>query len=302
LCSLLLLACASSKEPPATPVAVANVEESTAARPESAPPSTERIVDRPVIPLLHPRKTASWLGLELHARPRDEAGVEVRSVLRGSPSYGVLEAGDVLLSLDGETVNAPVDLVKALHHHEPGTSVGIGFLRGGKQRLTSVLLEGAPEVEDRARLEWIGLEAPEIASVVTFQGETASLAEMRGKVVVLEFWAKYCGVCRMMAPLLDDWHRTLAPAGLRVVGITMDTPADGAEAAAESHMSYPLASDPHGDITKSYHATQIPMLLILDRRGVVRDVVIGYSTPRLRATEKLLDELLREEVPAARAN
>lgn len=235
-----------------------------------------------------------WLGVELRARAPEFVGVEVVSVFRGSPAFGVLEPGDVVVSLEGRAILNPVGLSEAVRAHGLGDEVGVAVERGGQPRLLRLRLDGMPEFEDRVRLEFVGRQAPEITPVVAFQGEHASLRELRGKVVIVEFWASFCGTCRTLGPVLDGWHRSLGPAGLAVVGITMDPPDAGAEAASRSQMTYSLASDLHGEVTKRFRANQIPMLLIVDRGGIVRDVVVGYSSERLAETKALLGRLLEE--------
>jgi peroxiredoxin len=153
-------------------------------------------------------------------------------------------------------------------------------------------LEGSPQFEDRLRLELVNRAAPEIAGVATFQGEASSLGELRGQVVVLEFWASFCGVCRFLAPRLDEWHRTYQPQGAQVVGITVDPPALGMKVARRTGMTYTLASDTNASVTRAYLASQIPVVVIIDRQGVVRDVMVGYSERRLRQTEALVVSLL----------
>jgi peroxiredoxin len=150
-----------------------------------------------------------------------------------------------------------------------------------------------PEFEDRLRLSLVNRLAPEIAGVATFQGEASSLRELRGQVVVLEFWASFCGVCRFLGPRLDQWHRTYSPQGAEVVGITVDPPGVGLEVAARTGMSYTLASDTESKVSRTYLASQIPVVVIIDRQGVVRDAMVGYSEGRLQETEALIKKLLR---------
>jgi peroxiredoxin len=285
----ILIACATPSVP------TASTARSLPATSVLAPPP---VVVTPAAPspvaLLHPRGATPWLGVELRARATDLAGVEILSVFRGSPAFGVLESGDVLLSVDGKAVLSPPELTAAIRGYRLGDEVGLIVERAGIPKILRLKLDGMPEFEDRVRLEFVGRPAPEITPVVAFQGEHASLGELRGKVVIVEFWASFCGTCRYIGPLLDSWHRTLAPSGLAVVGITMDPPDSGAEAAARSQMTYSLASDLHGEVTKRFHANQIPMLLIVDRSGIVRDVVVGYSSERLAETKALVGELLEQ--------
>jgi peroxiredoxin len=97
-----------------------------------------------------------------------------------------------------------------------------------------------------------------------------------------------------VAPRLDEWHRTYNPQGASVVGITVDPPVLGRSTATRVGMSYVLASDLDARVTRAYMASQLPSLIIIDRNGIVRDAVVGYSAVRLSETEHLIEALLRD--------
>jgi peroxiredoxin len=222
--------------------------------------------------------------------------VDVTRVLAGSPAERAgLRAGDVLVQLGETAVTQPVEVSDWVVSKSAGTEHPVSVLRAKEQRLFRVVLEGRPEFEDRLRLELVGRQAPEIVGVATFQGEASSLKELRGRVVVLEFWASFCGVCRYLAPQLDAWHRTYKPQGAEVIGITVDPPHLGQQVAQRTGMSYTLASDPDGKVTSTYLASQIPVVIIIDRSGVVRDAMVGYSERRIRETETLIERLVDQD-------
>jgi peroxiredoxin len=160
--------------------------------------------------------------------------------------------------------------------------------------LRRVALEGKPEFEDRLRLAFVGLQAPSIDGVITFQGEAATLRELHGRVVLLEFWASWCGICRYLAPTLNRLQRQHRPAGLTVLGITLDPPERGRAAAVRTKsMDYALASDSGGRITRRYLASQVPTVFVIDPKGVVVDVMVGVAEDRVQELVGLVEELLR---------
>jgi peroxiredoxin len=98
-----------------------------------------------------------------------------------------------------------------------------------------------------------------------------------------------------MAPVLSDWADRYGARGLNVLGVTGD-PVDVALDAAQRHgMSYALFFDETGSTQRAYRAYALPTLFVIDRRGVVRDVMVGFSTVRLRAIEGLVERLLAEK-------
>jgi peroxiredoxin len=93
---------------------------------------------------------------------------------------------------------------------------------------------------------------------------------------------------------MNSWQSRFGPQGTVLLGVTMDSVSQATQTAFQLGMDYPLASDKHGDTTKAYRATAIPAVFIIDQRGVVRDVLVGYSGARIAAAEALIDSLVAE--------
>lgn len=247
------------------------------------------------VELLYPRLPHFWLGIELKARPLGHAGVLVERVLAGSPAERAqVRKGDIVMALGEQALNSPQELSDFVRAQTSRAALALTVQRQGQVRLLRVELEQMPEFEDRLRLAFVGRSAPEIAGMITFQGEVSSLKELRGQVIILEFWASFCQVCRIMGPTLDQWHRHYLGRGAQVVGITVDSPKTGLDVARRAQMSYTLGSDPDAEITRKYMASQIPTLFIIDQNGIVRDAIVGYSAERLEAAHVLVDQLLAQ--------
>ncbi len=244
-----------------------------------------------------PSKAApGWLGVELAKREGGEPGVLVRGVLRGSPAERAgLTDGDVVLSVEGVNVSRPTELREQVVRARAGSRVSLGVLRGAETRLFAVLLEAAPNDDEMMRKNYVGSRAPDFGSLNTVQGSlTPSLPGLKGRVVVLEFWASWCGVCHVMAPTLNGWHDRYSAQGVTVLGVTTDPVDVASRTAGELGMGYPLASDGTGQMLRAYRAYALPTLFVIDKQGNVRDVLIGYSSPRLREIEALVKKLIAE--------
>jgi peroxiredoxin len=239
-----------------------------------------------------------WLGVELAKREGADAGagVLIRSVMRASPAERAgLASGDVVMNIDGENVNAPTELRARVVKAQAGARVSLGVLRGTETRLFAVDLEAAPNDDELMRKNYVGSRAPDFGALDTVQGSiTPSLPALKGRVVVLEFWASWCGVCHVMAPTLNGWHDRYSAQGVTVLGVTNDPVDVAGRTAGELGMAYPLASDTTGNILRAYRAYALPTLFVIDKQGNVRDVLIGYSTPRLREIEALVRKLIAE--------
>jgi thiol-disulfide isomerase/thioredoxin len=117
-------------------------------------------------------------------------------------------------------------------------------------------------------------------------GGKFSLSSMHGKVIIVDFWATWCGPCRASMPVLDEVARTYKGQDLVVLSLNTEGPRmarAAREMANELAPSTILASD-HGPVSALYKVTTIPHMLVIDREGRVRWVHRGFTSPaRLRS-------------------
>ena len=99
-------------------------------------------------------------------------------------------------------------------------------------------------------------------------GAKAALADYRGTVVVLNYWASWCTPCRQESPLLERWQRRLAKRGGTVVGIdSLDVTADARAFVREFGLTYPMLRDRDGETQRRFGVSGYPETLIVDRDG-----------------------------------
>jgi cytochrome c biogenesis protein CcmG/thiol:disulfide interchange protein DsbE len=107
-------------------------------------------------------------------------------------------------------------------------------------------------------------------------GGRGSLADYRGKVVVLNFWASWCGPCRDESPLLDRWHRRMRDRGGVVLGVdTLDVTGKARAFIERYGLSYPMLRDGDGASRESYGILGFPETFVIDRRGGIAAVQRG---------------------------
>lgn len=102
-------------------------------------------------------------------------------------------------------------------------------------------------------------------------GSPVSLGTLRGQVVMINFWASWCGPCRQEFPILDQIHRRYRPLGLVMLGINVEPdPADAERFLARTPVSFPILYDRTNAVTKQYGVSGMPTTILVDRKGHVR--------------------------------
>lgn len=128
------------------------------------------------------------------------------------------------------------------------------------------------------------------------EADRLALADLRGKVVILTFWASWCGPCRMEVPALEKHWKAVRDTDVVILGLSIDDN----EKAARSFLSlfpvtYPMILDAGGGtVADDWGVSSIPATIVLDKDGVVRKRHLGYSPSMLANTIKLARELEQE--------
>lgn len=117
-------------------------------------------------------------------------------------------------------------------------------------------------------------------STRTLAGQNLTMRSLRGHVTVVDFWATWCGPCRMSIPGLEQIYKDYRAKGVHVVGISMDTDtvAQVAPFVHAEHMTYTVAAYPKGNALAAihYNAAGLPSIYIIDKKGVVRWSFSGF--------------------------
>lgn len=231
-----------------------------------------------------------WLGISMDSG--SDAGVRVEHVVRSSPAEAAgVRAGDRIVALDGVRVTAPAQVSGGVATHKVGDTVTLSIERTGTAISAKVVLGTRPTTDALARMDLVGLDAPAFANVTPLGGAPSSIASLKGKVIILDFWASWCGPCKMIAPRLGALRDRLGAQGLAVVGVTTDAPEAAAVYAERHHLRYPSVSDKDGDTSRAYGIVALPTMVVVDKKGVVREVLVGFdgsSEGRLEAEVKRL--------------
>jgi len=146
--------------------------------------------------------------------------------------------------------------------------------REGEFELPTYDAHFKPPPKDEFRDSWVGKPAPGF-TVAGLEGSVLSLSDMRGKVLIVDFWATWCGPCRKAIPELVALHEELEDDGLVVLGITDEDRGTVERFLRKTPIPYQLGIDADGRVKARYQVSALPTVFIIDRKGRVAEVVVG---------------------------
>jgi peroxiredoxin len=108
-------------------------------------------------------------------------------------------------------------------------------------------------------------------------GQSVSLAQYKGQVVMINFWASWCGPCRQEMPLLESIYKKYNKLGFTLLGVNVEPDSQAADKwLKETPVSFPILYDTESKVSKLYDVPGMPSTVIIDRAGRVRFIHRGY--------------------------
>lgn len=137
-----------------------------------------------------------------------------------------------------------------------------------------------------------GARAPEIG-MRDLEGNQVTIASLRGRVVVVDFWASWCEPCADSMPVYQRLYTTYRERGLTIVGVSQDQRVDNArQFAGRHHLSFPVVFDEGHAVANRYRPPRMPTAYVIDRGGIVRHVHAGYRSSDAAQLESQIRALL----------
>ncbi len=265
---------------------------------QGAPPGNNAKADQPA-----KKKDKGWLGVSLKATTEEEAKalgydhplVRIDTIFNGSPAEASgLQSGDLFLKLDGKTVKSVRELVKTVGSHASGDKIVLTMMRGKETFTVPILLGIRPDRRTLLRDSFIDKPAPAFAVQHLKDLKESKLADYKGKVLVVDFWATWCGPCRRAMPHLNDMSNKFSKEGLVVLGVTDEEQGEvQAFFKKNDKVDYPIVLDPGRKAHRGYMISALPTLFLIDHEGVVRDVLIGGGKKNMAKLDAKVAELLK---------
>ena len=126
-------------------------------------------------------------------------------------------------------------------------------------------------------------------------GKNLKLSEMTGNVVLINFWASWCGPCREEMPLLNALHKKYQPLGFTVLGVNVEEELDGARRFLKNvPVDFPILLDNTNKVSKQYKVVAMPTTVVVDRDGNMRFLHEGYKPGDEKKYRQMIKKLVRE--------
>jgi len=169
------------------------------------------------------------------------------------------------------------------------------LMRISLPRILSIFVMFVASASAQAAVETVvGKPAPAFElPVFGSESRHVALESLRGKVVLLDFWASWCGPCRQSFPLYEKLHGELPAQDFALLAINLDEMAEGPAAFLFEHpVSYTSLADPAGEVAKKFGLIGMPTSFVIDRDGIVHSRHTGFKPQDIDAVRGEIRELI----------
>jgi len=156
--------------------------------------------------------------------------------------------------------------------------IGFGFMLAAGMFAATVSADPAPDF-----------------TLQSSSGDNVRLAEQRGQVVMLNFWASWCGPCRKEMPLLDEMSKRYSAAGFVLYGVNVEEDnTDAKKIIKDLGVSFPILYDTESKASSLYNVDAMPTTVVIDKKGEIRYINRGYKAGDENKYRDQIRELIKE--------
>jgi thiol-disulfide isomerase/thioredoxin len=232
-----------------------------------------------------------WIGIKLD---QGSQGVLIKGVLPGTPGEEAgLAAGDEVIALDSKIVTNPNEMISTIRSYEVGAFVELHILHKGAAQTKRIKLIARPDTMEMLNKQLFGKTLPAFDLKPISGGASGASESFRGKVMLIEFWATWCGPCRSTRPRLSEFARANKSKGLAVIGISDEDEATVRSYTQKEQTDFLILSDPSHATQEKFFIMAIPTFVVVNKKGTIVSVGVGggqYLDEALNAAEKALQE------------
>ena len=146
-----------------------------------------------------------------------------------------------------------------------------------------------------ATMAWAATDIAPDFSLPDDKGAVVSLQDFDGQVVLINFWASWCGPCREEMPLLNELHKRYEPLGFTMLGVNVEEDSAAAQRFLQgTAVSFPILFDRENSVSKLYDVIAMPSSVLVGRDGTVRYIHHGYEPGNENDYQDQIRQLIRE--------
>jgi len=160
--------------------------------------------------------------------------------------------------------------------------------------ITLSFLLGSANIASASQKTLDGSAAPDF-TLKSRSGKNLRLSDYRGQVVMVNFWASWCGPCRQEMPILEKMFKRYGKLGFVILGVNTEQDSSKANAyLRDIKVSFPIMYDTTSQVSKTYNVKAMPTTVIIDRNGKMRYLHAGYKSGYEKDYKKQIKKLIRE--------
>jgi peroxiredoxin/outer membrane lipoprotein-sorting protein len=216
----------------------------------------------------------------IEAQYRTPQGVVEGKVLRTywvDPETKLIVREQSTASMKPPNLETAVEVRQVIEFHQAQAGQSLPASLFSFQPPAGAEQAGPAEFSPAAPSDWVGKAAPDF-NLQDLAGRRVALKELRGQVVVLDFWATWCGPCRIDMPRIEALHKEMKAQGLRVFGVNGEDAQVARAYLDRNGYTFPTLSDPGMAVSRLYEVSAIPTAVVIDKQGKIGAYLQGSGT------------------------